>query len=81
MSEILTAKQFLKFSETFEEDYTTISINDCEERMIEFARLHVEAALKEVTEKLYFRDSDGNCIKSEESNKLVLNAYPLINIK
>jgi hypothetical protein len=47
----------------------------------EFARLHVEAALKEVTEKLYFRDSNGNCIRSEESNKLVLNVYPLNLIK
>lgn len=46
MEKILKAKEFLKFSETFEKDYTTISINDCEERMIEFARLHVEAALE-----------------------------------
>jgi hypothetical protein len=49
--------------------------------MIEFAKLHVEAALKEVTEKLYFRDSDGYVIRSEESNKLVLKSYPLTNIK
>ena len=49
--------------------------------MIEFAKLHVEAALNEVTEKLYFRDSDGHVIRSEESNKLVLKVYPLTNIK
>lgn len=51
------------------------------EMMIEFAKLHVEAALNEVTEKLYFRDSDGHVIRSEESNKLVLKVYPLTNIK
>jgi hypothetical protein len=49
--------------------------------MIEFAKLHVTAALNEVTEKLYFRDSDGHVIRSEESNQLVLKVYPLTNIK
>ena len=55
--------------------------DDAIEAMIEFAKLHVEAALNEVTEKLYFRDSDGHVIRSEESNKLVLKVYPLTNIK
>jgi formiminotetrahydrofolate cyclodeaminase len=58
-----------------------LSGDDINYAMIEFAKLHVEAALNEVTEKLYFRDSDGHVIRSEESNKLVLKVYPLTNIK
>ena len=49
--------------------------------MIEFAKLHVEAALKEASEKAYFRDSNGFICTTEENKKSILNAYPLKNIK
>ena len=48
--------------------------------MIEFAKLHVEAALKEASEKAYFRDSNGFVCTTEENKKSILNAYPLENI-
>lgn len=45
-----TAEEFLKSSDTYDEDYPTISLHDAEQRMIEFTRLHVEAALKAASE-------------------------------
>jgi hypothetical protein len=75
MKEIPTAEEF------YESIVGESRIGYTEEVMIKFAKLHVEAALKEVTEKLYFRDSDGHVIRSEESSKLVLKVYPLTNIK
>lgn len=46
--------------------------------MIEFAKLHVEAALKAATENVeYTKDSAGNDMVDKES---ILNAYPLTNI-
>lgn len=48
------------------------------EAMIEFAKLHVEAALKAAseTEVLYLRN--GNAYTDE---KAIINSYPLTNIK
>ena len=77
-NKIPTAEEF------FKEKYGSndrIAIDNAILLSKEFAKLHVEAALNEVTEKLYFRDSDGHVIRSEESNKLVLKVYPLTNIK
>ena len=53
--------------------------NDCKEdvenAMIEFAKLHVEAALKAAKE--VGNDFEGN----ETMNESILNSYPLSNIK
>jgi len=49
--------------------------------MIEFAKLHGEAALKAASRKAYFRDSNGFVCTTEENKKSILNAYPLSNIK
>ena len=49
--------------------------------LIEFAKLHVEAALKAASEKAYFRDSNGFVCTTEENKESILNAYPLENIK
>jgi hypothetical protein len=76
MKKIPTAEEFLNRDES-----GVFNEADITQAMIEFAKLHVEAALKGVTEKLYFRDSDGHVIRSEESSKLVLKSYPLTNIK
>jgi hypothetical protein len=50
------------------------------EYAIEVAKLHVEAALKEASEKAYFRDSNGFVCTTEENKKSILNSYPLENI-
>jgi hypothetical protein len=47
----------------------------------EFAKLHVEAALKQASEKAYYRDFNEYVCRSEENKQSILNAYPLTNIK
>ena len=82
MINIPTAEELIKkMTDYWDGGKAQYTSEDVKENLVKFAKLHVEAALKEVTEKLYFRDSDGNCIRSEESNKLVLAVYPLTLIK
>ena len=74
MSKIPTAEEFL--------DANTSGIIDeikCKELMIEFAKIHVEAALKEANRKVivtYYYD-EGIRVNKDS----ILNAYPLENIK
>ncbi len=49
--------------------------------MIEFAKLHVEAALQEASERAYFRDSNEFIFTPEQNKQAILNSYPLTNIK
>ena len=73
-----TAEEFLQNS-----DKTTF--NAIENTMVEFAKLHVEAALKsascsaeiESCGNPYDPSDDSKCV----SEKSILNAYPLDNIK
>ena len=48
---------------------------------IEFARLHVEEALKEALESIPCLGSSTDIATYEEVEEAVLNAYPLENIK
>jgi hypothetical protein len=48
------------------------------EAMIEFAKLHVEAALKEAAEKAITEEVWGDYYVDKKS---ILNSYPLISIK
>jgi hypothetical protein len=63
---------------TAEEFYDKKDINGLpmsfNEKMIEFAKLHVEAALKEANEKAIMTGY-------VDSGQTILNAYPLKNIK
>lgn len=72
MEKLPTAEEFL-LNELNKE--TPKSIQDV---LIEFAKLHVEAALKAAseTEVLYLRN--GNAYTDE---KAIINSYPLTNIK
>ena len=69
---------------TAEETYTKITgcvINhkDIKKAMIEFAKLHVEAALKEASEKAEWK---GHTLAAVEiCDYSILDAYPLENIK
>jgi prophage maintenance system killer protein len=54
---------------------------DVKQAMIEFAKLHVEAALKQASEKAYYRDFNEYVCRSEENKQSILNSYPLTNIK
>ena len=71
MSKIPTAEEFLNAN--------TSGIIDeikCKELMIEFAKLHVEAALKEA--EIAGQNNWGNSKKMKDA---ILNSYPLENIK
>lgn len=49
--------------------------------MIEFAKLHVEAALKEALDSIPCLGSSSDIPTYEEVEKEILNSYPLENIK
>lgn len=71
MNNIPTAKQF----------YDMHDSDDCVVMMKEFAKLHVEAALKEALDSIPCLGSSSDIATYEEVEKSVLNAYPLENIK
>lgn len=57
-----------------------VSYKDTRELMVEFAKIHVEAALKEASEKaLVYADEGGYSEYVDE--KSILDSYPLDNIK
>jgi len=57
------------------------SLSTVAEAMIEFAKLHVEAALKEALESIPCLGSSSDIATYEEVEDAVLNAYPLTLIK
>jgi hypothetical protein len=67
----LTDKRYKNFDELDTGDIWS----NIEDLMIEFAKLHVEAALKEASSQAHWDGSDGVNIKS------ILNSYPLTNIR
>ena len=81
MSKIPTAKLILTGKETYDPEYPTVSKYDALEAMIEFAKLHVIEALKEVLENIPCLGSSSDIATYEEIENAVLNAYPLENIK
>ncbi len=58
----------------YKESNINISKIQFKNAMIEFAKLHVEAALKSAKEQANYPDINGNY-------DLILNVYPLSNIK
>ena len=73
MKNILTAEEFIL--DTIE----SMDQQEVERAMIEFAKMHVEAALKAAAENAEVNIPDyGDYEVDEES---ILNAYPLENIK
>lgn len=54
---------------------------DLKKPMIEFAKLHVEAALKEALESIPCLGSSTDIATYEEVEEAVLNSYPLTLIK
>lgn len=62
-------------------DNNELSKWQVEKVMIEFAKLHVEAALKEILENIPCLGSSTDIPSYEEVKDAVLNAYPLELIK
>lgn len=101
MSRLPTAEDFLQdhlqISHFFNEKYEKMTCfsDDVQQAMVEFAKLHVEAALKEAAEKARVQMSNGYGVNEIiiYPNSLVdtavittnaasiLNSYPLDNIK
>jgi hypothetical protein len=80
---MITAEDFIKDLQTEEDEqgHTLLYKSDVINRMIEFAKLHREAILKEASENadtIYRGDSFGDYIVDKDS---ILNAYPPENIK
>lgn len=81
MEKILTAKEFIQ---NYIEENNDDSFIDMEESMIEFAKMHVEAALKQAVIEASVEDyrvlgEDSLFYRVEENS--ILNSYPLTNIK
>ena len=83
MKQVSTAVQFLRFKSDISEDKTSVEyLTDCEveEIMIEFAKMHVEAALEAASENAEFDvDIEGNFTNIDSTS--ILNSYPESNIK
>ena len=97
LNNMITVKLILTGKETYDPEYPTVSKHDALEAMIEFAKLHVEAALKEASEKAQVQvccGDGGITLASYTTNpndkdeyeivvnkNSILNCYSLENIK
>lgn len=93
MEKIPTAENFLKDFELGETG--KVDIEDAKQAIIEFAKLHVEAALKAASEKSYVEYIDletkevfdytdvitDDGVGADVNKNSILNSYPLENIK
>lgn len=73
MKKLPTAEEFLNSKQ-----YDWVEDINTTECMIEFAKLHVQAALESAAEKLPYDDKLNQDMLVKKS---ILNAYPLNNIK
>lgn len=82
MSKIPTAKEFLKnkWNYAVENNLTIPYDNKEEERLIEFAKLHVEAAIETCIEEAP-SGSSTDTVSYEDVVKALKDCYPLTNIK
>jgi len=80
MNKIPTAEEFLQQQgciRNVEDFYNDVQPID----LIEFAKLHVEAALKAALDSIPCLGSSTDIATYDEVEKEILNAYPLTNIK
>ena len=68
------ATWFVAHSDT--EGEVVINFSDCKEAMIEFAKLHVQAQTEAILERFELRGEHSNIDRN-----IIINAYPLTNIK
>ncbi len=87
LNNMITAKLILTGKETYDSEYPTVSKYDALDAMIEFAKLHVEAALKKASEEAktfdVYNESCGDleCKVTFIKKDSILNSYSLENIK
>lgn len=83
MKQLPTAKQFLRFRSDISEDKTSVEyLTDCEveEIMIEFAKMHVQAALEAADAQAEHLLPEG-CWDLLEDVNFITQAYPESNIE
>jgi hypothetical protein len=90
MKNIPTAEEFLlnhpelsqyDVAEYDEGGYLGVNENKLHQIMIEFAKLHVQAALSEALDSIPCLGSSSDIATYEEVEDAVLNSYPFENIK
>lgn len=84
MSKIPTAEEFIIKEyelDNSESHYNNLLNDDVYEVMVEFAKAHVKAALKEALESIPCLGSSTDIATYDEIEHAVLNSYPLDNIK
>ena len=81
LDNMITAELILTGKETYDPEYPTVSKYDALEAMIEFAKMHVQEALKQALESIPCLGSSTDIASYEEVEEAVLNSYPLENIK
>jgi len=82
LDNMITAKLILTGKETYDSEYPTVSKHDALEAMIEFAKLHVEEALKQASENALLGNTEkGVYSVLAVSKDSILKSYPLENIR
>lgn len=84
-----TAEEFLNTQKNYTENLSVLPLGTSKiikQNMIEFAKLHVEAALKEASINAETKEECGNPYNPEDyyyvvNKDSILNSYPLTNIK
>ncbi len=82
--EVPTAKKYISknLTDFWEGGKAQYTEEDVEQAMIEFAKLHVEAALKAAVDNVEINDFDVDGSYSPDiDEESILNSYPLENIK
>lgn len=79
-----TSEEFLNTQKYYTENLSVLPLGTSKiikQSMVEFAKLHVKAALKEALESIPCLGSSTDIASYEEVEEAVLNSYPLENIK
>lgn len=81
MSKITTAFDYIENNKkSWETEQGSEVIDNTEELLIEFAKLHVEAALKEASKKAEAKNGPGEWSYLYVDENSIINSYPLTNI-
>lgn len=75
----ITAQEFFADTDEFEKIETREQEKVCIKAMIEFAKRHVQEALKQASEKVKIQDKP--FMSPHVDKDSIINAYPLDNIK
>ena len=81
MEKIPTAEEVIRNIARFESPNDVIPIHSLDKIMIEFAKFHVEAALKAASKSARLKELEVHLSDGSVDKDSILNAYSLDNIK